>query len=145
MFTEKEIEKINKFLSNQTFECSSTLIGGRDMPYFNFNFEYQFAITGIKQMISVGEWYDNVKVYVEIIDIEDKFKKFYGILGKHYNKEELTNIFFKKEYVFTHRLNECISDTLKYFTSDEFVRIYFDNIIMSDNLYETIKNTEDTA
>lgn len=143
MFTEKEIEKINRFLSNQTFECSSPILGGHTMP--SFNFKYQFAITGIKQMISVGEWYDNVKVYVEIIDIEDKFKKFYGILGKHYNKEELTNIFFKKEYVFTHRLNECISDTLKHFTSDEFVRIYFDNIIMSDNLYETIKNTEGTA
>jgi len=127
MFSEKEIEKINRFLSDQTFECSSTLIGGRDMPLFNF--EYQFAITGIKQMISVGEWYDNVKVYVEIIDIEDKFK------------EELTNIFFKKEYVFTHRLNECISETLKHFTSDEFVRIYFDNIILSDDLYDEIKNT----
>ena len=37
------------------------------MPLFNF--EYQFAITGIKQMISVGEWYDYVKVYVEIIDL----------------------------------------------------------------------------
>ena len=143
MFSEKEIEKINRFLSNQTFECSSTLIGGRDMPYFNF--EYQFAITGIKQMISVGEWYDNVKVYVEIIDIEDKFKKFYGIIGNNYNKEELTNIFFKKEYVFTHSLNECISENLKHFTSDEFVRIYFDNIIMSDGLYDEIKNTEDTA
>jgi len=91
------------------------------------------------------EWYDNVKVYVEIIDIEDKFKKFYGIIGNSYSKEELTNIFFKKEYVFTHRLNECISETLKHFTSDEFVRIYFDNIILSDNLYDEIKNTEDTA
>jgi hypothetical protein len=143
MFSEKEIEKINRFLSNQTFECSSALAGGMDMPLFNF--EYQFAITGIRQMISVGEWYDNVRVYVEIIDIEDQFKKFYGILGKHYDKEKLTNIFFKQEYVFTHRLNECISETLKHFTSDEFVRIYFDNIIMSDDLYDEIKNTEDTA
>ena len=143
MFSEKEIEKINRFLSNQTFECSSTLIGGRDMPYFNF--KYQFAITGIRQMISVGEWYDFARVYVEIIDIEDKFKKFYGIIGNNYNKEELTNIFFKKEYAFTHRLNECISETLKHFTSDEFVRIYFDNIILSDDLYDEIKNTEDTA
>lgn len=143
MFSEKEIEKINRFLSDQTFECSSTLIGGRDMPLFNF--EYQFAITGIKQMISVGEWYDNVKVYVEIIDIEDKFKKFYGIIGDSYSKEELTNIFFKKEYVFTHRLNECISETLKHFTSDQFVRIFFDNIIISDKLFDEIKNTQDTA
>ena len=143
MFTEKEIEKINRFLRDQTFECSSALAGGRDMPYFNF--EYQFAITGIKQMISVGEWYDFARVYVEIKDIEDQFKKFYGVLGKRYDKEKLTNIFFKKEYVFTHRLNECISETLKHFTSDEFVRIYFDNIILSDDLYDEIKNTQDTA
>jgi hypothetical protein len=143
MFSEKEIEKINRFLSDQTFECSSQLIGGRDMPLFSFN--YQFTITGIKQMISVGDWYDNVKVYVEIIDIEDRYKQFYGIMGRGYSREQLTNIFFKKEYIFTYSLNECISDTLKHFTSDQFVRIFFDNIIISDNLFDEIKNTQDTA
>ena len=142
MFTEKEIEKINRFLSNQTFECSSTLMGNRGMA---FNFEYQFAITGIRQMISVGEWYDNVKVYVEIIDVEDQYKKFYGILGKSFDKEKIANVFFKEEYTFTHSLNGCISDTLKHFTSDQFVRIFFDNIIISDNLFDEIKNTQDTA
>jgi hypothetical protein len=96
-------------------------------------------------MISVGDWYDNVKVYVEIIDIEDRYKPFYGIMGRTYNKEELTSIFFKKEYVFTHSLNGCISETLSHFTSDKFVRIFFDNIIISDNLFDEIKNTQDTA
>ena len=143
MFSEKEIEKINRFLSDQTFECSSQLMGGREMPIFNF--EYQFAITGIKQMMSVGDWYDNVKVYVEITDIEDRCKLFYGIMGRGYSREQLTNIFFKKEYVFTHSLNNCISETLKHFTSDQFVRIFFDNIIISDDLYDEIKNTQDTA
>jgi len=37
------------------------------------------------------------------------------------------------------------SETLKHFTSDQFVRIFFDNIIVSDELYEEIKNLEDTA
>ena len=142
MFSEKEIEKINRFLSDQTFECSSTLMGNRGMT---FNFEYQFAITGIRQMISVGEWYDNVKVYVEIIDVEDQYKKFYGILGKSFDKEKIANIFFKEEYIFIHSLNGCISDTLKHFTSDQFVRIFFDNIIISDNLFDEIINTQDTA
>ena len=142
MFSEKEIEKINRFLSDQTFECSSQLMGNRGMT---FNFEYQFAITGIRQMISVGEWYDNVKVYVEIIDVEDQYKKFYGILGKSFDKEKIANVFFKEEYTFIHSLNGCISDTLKHFTSDQFVRIFFDNIIISDNLYDEIKNTQDTA
>ena len=143
MFTEKEIEKINRFLSDQTFECSSQLMGGGEMPIFNF--EYRFAITGIKQMISVGDWHDNVKVYVEITDIEDRYKLFYGIMGRGYSREQLTNIFFKKEYFFTHRLNECISETLKHFTSEPFVRINTDNIILSDDLYDEIKNTQDTA
>jgi len=141
MFTEKEIEKINRFLSNQTFECSSRLMGNWDI----FNFEYKFAITGIRQMISVGEWYDHVKVYVEVIDMESRHKLLYAILGKNYNKEELTNIFFKKDYFFNNSLNECISETLKHFTSDPFVRIFFDNIIVSDELYEEIKNLEDTV
>lgn len=117
-------------------------MGNRGM---SFNFEYQFAITGIRQMISVGEWYDFARVYVEIIDVEDKYKKFYGILGKDFDIKKIANVFFKEEYTFTHSLNECISETLKHFTSDEFVRIYFDNIIISDDLYDEIKNTEDTA
>ncbi len=142
MFTEKEIEKINRFLSDQTFECSSTLMGNRGM---SFNFEYKFAITGIKQMISVGEWYDFARVYVEIIDVEDKYKKFYGILGKDFDIKKISNVFFKEEYTFTHSLNGCISDTLKHFTSDQFVRIFFDNIIISDNLFDEIINTQDTA
>ena len=142
MFSEKEIKKINRFLSDQTFECSSTLMGNRGMP---FSFEYQFAITGIRQMISVGEWYDFARVYVEIIDVEDKYKKFYGILRKDFDIKKIANVFFKEEYTFTHSLNECISETLKHFTSDEFVRIYFDNIIISNDLYDEIKNTEDTA
>ena len=38
-----------------------------------------------------------------------------------------------------------MSETLKHFTSDQFVRIFFDNIIISDDLYNEIKNTQDTA
>lgn len=136
MFNEKEIEKINRFLSNQTFECRAELGTGMG----KYNFEYQFAITGIKQMISFGFSNDHVKIYTEIIDIEDKFKKFFTILGEDLNREQLTNIFFKNDYKFRHSLNECINETLKYLTSDEFVRISFDNIILSDNLYKEIIN-----
>jgi hypothetical protein len=77
--------------------------------------------------------------------MEDRYKLLYAILGKNYNREELTNIFFKKDYFFTNSLNGCISDTLKHFTSDQFVRIFFDNIIISDNLFDEIINTQDTA
>ena len=42
MFNEKEIEKINRFLSNQTFECRAEL--GTGMGKFNFNINLRLQV-----------------------------------------------------------------------------------------------------
>ena len=62
MFNEKEINQINKYLSNESFICS--------VPFFTYDgpeyeVEYRFKVVGEKRMMSVGEYY----MYGEIDNI----------------------------------------------------------------------------
>jgi hypothetical protein len=139
MFNEKEREKVNKYLSNQTFTCQ--------IPFFTpdspkYEIEYRFNIVGEKRMMSVGEYYMYAITDVEIMDIEEKFKAYFKIMGENFNKEKLINVFFKKEYLFKVSLEQCISDMLKYVHTSDYPRITFNEITMSDNLYEMIMNKE---
>jgi hypothetical protein len=77
MHTNEEQSQLNKFLEHETFTM--------DTDFFvvdpKFEFEYKFKLVGTKKMISVGEYYDYIRVYVTIVDGEDRFKKLLSILG----------------------------------------------------------------
>ena len=92
--------------------------------------------------MSVGEYYMYAITDVEIMDIEEKFKAYFKIMGENFNKEKLINVFFKKEYLFKVSLEQCISDMLKYVHTSDYPRITFNEITMSDDLYERIMNKE---
>ena len=139
MFSEKEIEKINRFLSDQTFECSVPFFG-IDGP--KYGIEYRFKIVGERRMISVGEYYMYSEVDIEILDIEEKFKLYFKIMGKDFDKDRLVRIFFEKEYTFNHGIKQCIDENLKYFTNGDYPRVTIKNITMSDELYENIINKD---
>jgi hypothetical protein len=81
-------------------------------------------------------------VDIEIIDIEEKYKTYFNIMGRDFDKERLINVFFKKEYLFTVKLNQCISEILKYIHTGDYPRVTFNDVTMSDELYENIMNKE---
>jgi hypothetical protein len=144
MFNEKEREQVNRYLSNETFTCS--------VPFFStdgieYEVEYSFKVVGERRMISVGEYFMYAEVDLEILDIEEKYKLYFKIMGKNFDKDRLVRIFFEKEYTFTNWIRECIGENLKYFTDGDYPRVNIKNITMSDELYENImnKNTEDTV
>jgi hypothetical protein len=144
MFNEKEREQVNRYLSNETFTCS--------VPFFStdgieYEVEYSFKVVGERRMISVGEYFMYAEVDLEILDIEEKYKLYFKLMGKNFDKDRLVRIFFEKEYTFTNWIRECIGENLKYFTDGDYPRVNIKNITMSDELYENImnKNTEDTV
>ena len=144
MFNEKERQQVNRYLSNETFTCS--------VPFFSYDgpkyeVEYRFKVIGEKKMISVGEYYMYSEVDIEILDIEEKYKLYFKIMGKDFDKDRLVRVFFEKEYTFNYGIKECIDENLKYFTNGDYPRVHIKNITMSDELYENImsQNTEDTA
>jgi hypothetical protein len=139
MFNEKERRDVNRYLSNQTFTCAIPFFTN-DAPLYEI--EYRFNIVGEKKMMSVGEYYMYAIVDIEIIDIEEKYKLYFNIMGRDFDKERLINVFFKKEYLFTVKLNQCISEILKYIHTGDYPRVTFNDVTMSDELYENIMNKE---
>jgi len=139
MFNEKERTQLNRYLSNETFECSVPFFG-IDSP--KYGVEYRFKIVGERRMISVGEYYMYDEVDIEILDIEEKFKLYFKIMGEDFDKDRLVRVFFEKEYTFYHGIKQCIDENLKYFTGGDYPRVHIKNITMSDELYENIINKD---
>jgi predicted ATP-dependent Lon-type protease len=64
--TEKDINRINKFIEGKTFVYDH---------YVRFNNDpvkvyYQFHIDGVKRLISIGEWKDHLFISVKIVNGE---------------------------------------------------------------------------
>lgn len=144
MFNKKEINQINRYLSNESFICS--------VPFFTYDgpeyeVEYRFKVVGEKRMMSVGEYYMYGEIDLEIINVQNKFKLYFKIMGRDFDKDRLVRIFFEKESTFTYGITQCISENLMYFTDGDGPRVIIKNITMSDELYEDIMNqkTEDTV
>lgn len=131
MILEKHIKRINNVIKDMVFEY--------DGPFFhynessNFKFKYQFVISGQRKMISVGEYYDYLEIFVEII-------------GGNHNTNTIFKIFdtlnenLKDQYVIKINLERHITEELRYFFGSEPIRLFFVKIQASDEYREEIKN-----
>ncbi len=119
MISQNFIEKINELVENKTFKYSGELIPGSPN---NINIEYRFKITGVKKMISVGEYYDYLLINVTIIGLNDPLSRLvfgFDERNKHHNFEAM----FKTQlYPFYNGLNQSIASYLRFFDSD-YVRV----------------------
>jgi hypothetical protein len=141
MYTNEQQSQLNKFLERETFTMNTDFF----VVDPKFEFEYKFKLVGTKKMISVGEYYDYIRVYVTIVDGEDRFKKLLSILGnvQKINEPIFLGNFLKNEYRFNNQLTNDISNNLKYFSDGkDYVRVHIESISISDELFNEIKNTE---
>ena len=127
MISEKHIERINKVIKDMVFEFEGNIF----TPDLSVKFEYQFAITGQRKMISVGEYYDYLNVLVEIVDADERSLKFlaiYNILKNDINKD----------YILKTRLDNALSEELSYFFNESYVRVMIVKIQFSEELKNKI-------
>jgi hypothetical protein len=137
MITEKDQIFINNFLKNEVIEFKSEVVGG------NFMLDYKMKLVGTKKMISVGDYYDYVLIDVQIVDSEERFKKFLKVLTTYMNDKEKTISWLRSEYLFMVSLQQSIRENLLTFASGgESVRVTINEFTLSDQFYEDIKNTE---
>jgi hypothetical protein len=144
MITNKEQSEINKFLSNHIFTMNSEFIG----TGFEFEFDYKIKLVGTQKMISVGEYYDFIRVFVSIVDSEKRFKSFLKIMSTTQqgirDKQFIEKLLFN-DYRFKNDLDRDISENLKYFSdSKDYVRVKIEFIILTDNFYKEIVDSEIT-
>jgi len=72
MLTNQQIEKINKTISNKVFNYVGPLINGVDTKV---NIDFKIKFLGYKEMISVGEYYNYLKVGITIVGLNDPLSK----------------------------------------------------------------------
>lgn len=131
MYTEEKLRRVNKVIKDMVFTYEGQLIVGLE---WKTKFDYQFQIKGVRQMISVGEWYDYLMVDVTIIDGDKMFLVAAKLMGS-----SITN-----EYRLKNNLSTSISEELQYFFGSDYVRVTLDKekstIKLSDELKEKIDN-----
>ena len=129
MISEKHIERINKVIKDMVFEFEGNIF----TPDLRVNFDYQFTITGQRQMISVGEYYDYLDVLVEIVDADEKSLKFLAVYNLLKND-------INKDYILKTRLDNAISEELSYFFNESYVRVQIVKVQIGDELQEKIED-----
>jgi len=129
MISEKHIERINKVIKDMVFEFEGNIF----TPDLSVKFEYQFAITGQRKMISVGEYYDYLDVLVEIIDADEHSTKLLAVF-------KLLNNDVNNDYILKTRLDNALSEELSYFFNESYVRVQIVKVQIGDELQEKINN-----
>jgi hypothetical protein len=129
MISEKHIERINKVIKDMVFEFEGNIF----TPDLSVKFEYQFAITGQRQMISVGEYYDYLDVLVKIVDADDRSIKFIAVYSLLKND-------INKDYILKTRLDNALSEELSYFFNESYVRVQIVKIQIGEELKEKIED-----
>mgnify|MGYP000055650859 CR=1 FL=1 len=129
MISEKHIERINKVIKDMVFEFEGNIF----TPDLSVKFDYQFTITGQRQMISVGEYYDYLDVSVEIVDADERSLKFIAVYSLLRND-------INKDYILKTRLDNALSEELSYFFNESYVRVQIVKVQIGDELQEKINN-----
>ena len=136
MLSEKRIELINKIVSKETFKYTGEIIAGATSIV---DIDYKFRITGYREMISVGEYYDYLKLNVTITGLNDGLSRLvfgFDEENKHLNLDAMWK---NQLYPFYHKLNQDIRDYLRYFNdTGEIIRTTIDDFNFD------VKKTENT-
>lgn len=139
MLSEKEINRLNGFLENKTFAYNRGIYH-YDMPG-EVDFDYKFKILGYKKMISVGEYYDYIRISVKLMNFRDDLSRL--IFLRRGLKGEFLNKFFKENmYYFKHTLIEEITSTLSMF--DNNIRVSIETIEIESDDKESLQEQKMT-
>jgi hypothetical protein len=130
MISEKHIERINNVIKDMVFDYDGNIF----TPDLRVKFEYQFAITGQRKMISVGEYYDYLDVLVEIIDTDEHSIKLLAVFNSLNN--DVNN-----DYILKTRLDNAVGGELSYFFNESYVRVQIVGVQIGEELQEKIDNT----
>ena len=123
MLTEKEIDRLNGILKNKPFKYNQGVFH-YDLEGEN-DFDFKFQLLGYKKMISVGEYYDYLRVSVTLLNFRDELSKI--IFLKRGNNGEFFNKYFKENmYHFNMSLSNEIRSIMKMFEPD--ARIIIEHI-----------------
>ena len=130
------VERLNEFLKNHSFVVQNPFGDGMNL---NINLTVKVQITGVKPMISVGDWKDFIEYTLFLEDIDNKFgSELFGYqfdtLKTNDYKLSNTDTTF---YLVTSKVSELLREFLKYWSIDNYVTCtrVINNIANVDSKY----------
>jgi hypothetical protein len=125
MLTEKQLERINKLLSDRTFKFRGHIIP--DLPEsMRSDIDYKFKIDGYRKMTSVGEEYDYALLNVVIIGLNDQLSQLIFSPEDNEQGKIIARSFENRLYKFYSDLNLEMTRFLRIF--DENIRTTIDSL-----------------
>jgi hypothetical protein len=114
------IEKLNEFLKDHSFVIQNPFGDGLNEE---MNVTVKVKLTGVKPMISIGEWKDYIEYTLFLEDIDSEFGR--GVFGHQFdilktNDYKILNT-DTKFYLTTVKVNHLLSNFLKYWGVDNYV------------------------
>jgi hypothetical protein len=117
MLTEKQLDRINKLLSDRTFKFKGQIIP--DLPEsLHSEIDYEFKITGYRKMTSVGEEYDYALLKVTITGLHDNLSKLLFSPEQTKQGQMIAKSFESRLYTFYSNLNLDMTRFLRIFDSN---------------------------
>jgi hypothetical protein len=135
MLTEKQIEVTNKILSNKVFTYKGPMFSSNwDRQSSNdgveIDFDYTIRLSGYKKMISVGEYWDYIKVDVIITKLNNDFLKRLNDSGV------VDHVILNSDVKY--KLLEDITSILSIFTGTD-KRVLLSSVIIDDKVKDNIQ------
>lgn len=125
MLTEKQLNRINKLLSDRTFKFKGQIIN--DLPEsMSSDIDYKFKIDGYRKMTSVGEEYNYALLNVVITGLNDKFSQLLFTPENNEQGKIIAKSFENRLYKFYSNLNLEMTRFLRIF--DENIRTTIDSL-----------------
>jgi hypothetical protein len=125
MLTEKQLDRINKLLSDRTFKFKGLIIP--DLPEsMRSDIDYKFKIDGYRKMTSVGEEYDYALLNVVIIGLNDQLSQLIFSPENNEQGKIIARSFENRLYKFYSNLNLEMTRFLRIF--DENIRTTIDSL-----------------
>ena len=114
------IERINHFLDRHTFSVALETALGLNQDWGRIT--VKIKLTGVRPMISVGEWKDFIEYTMYIEDIDSDFgKQVLRILFSSSNGDYVISNDDTRFYFLTSQIGSVLSRFLKFFDIDNFV------------------------
>lgn len=115
------IETINYFLDRHTFSLPLETALGLNQDWGRVT--VKIKLTGVRPMISVGEWKDFIEYTMYVEDIDTDFgKQVLGILFSSSDGDYVISNDDTRFYFLTSQIGSVLSRFLKFFDIDNFVR-----------------------
>jgi hypothetical protein len=114
------IERLNEFLNDYSFEITKPFGPNVDIEG---KLKVKVKLTGIKPMISIGEWKDFIEYTLTLEDADDQHIK--GIMGYMFAAAKTHDYVISntdtKFYTITSQVNHLLSNFLKYWGIENYV------------------------